>query len=119
MPGNRSNPPGSGTPRPTGTPPTITAACQNIKAYSTSWNVLTSSQLANLPVGGRVNFCVVGTATGGNFDRARFTVNGTSLGETTTQRPGSQDYCINYTIPASTSTFNVVGDIHHTSLGWK
>ncbi len=118
--GNPSNPPRSNPPsNPPSSTPQITATCQNIKAYSTSWTVLTQSQLANTPVGGHINFCVTGATTGGSFNKGRFSVNGTALGETTTQRPGSQDYCKEYVIPANTSTFTVVGDIHHVTLGWR
>jgi hypothetical protein len=106
------------TPPPT-QPPQITASCTNVKAYNTSWTQLTSAQLSALPRGSTINFCVVGSATGGSFDRARFTINGALQAETTTKRPNTQDYCQSYTIPATGNSFNVQAQIHHATLGWK
>jgi hypothetical protein len=111
---------GGGTPTPAPTvPPIVTAQCQNIKAYNSSWTVLTSAQLSALAPATVVNFCVVGSATTGVFDKAQFTINSVAQAETTTQRPGSQDFCQNYTIPAATTTFAVTAQIHHVTLGWK
>jgi hypothetical protein len=98
---------------------TTTAQCQNVKAYNTDWEELSSTQLTTLTAGNNVNFCVVGSATGGSFDKARFTINGTLMAETTAKRPSAQDYCQTYTIPAGVTTFNVSAQIHHASLGWK
>jgi hypothetical protein len=49
---------------------------------------------------------------------ARFTINGTVQTQTTTKRPGTNDYCQLYTIPAGVYTFNVTAQIHHAILGW-
>ena len=95
------------------------ASCSNIKAYTESWVLIPQSNLSGLSVGDKINLCVTGTSTGGSFDMARFKVNGVTLPDTTTKRPGSSDYCYLYTIPTGTTTFNIVGQIHHTSLGWK
>lgn len=100
-------------------PTTPTAQCQNIKAYSPTWTLLTNTQLSALTVGSQVNFCATGSASEGNFDRAKFTINGTAQAETTTVRPGSTDFCQLYTIPAATTAFNVSAQIHHVTLGWK
>jgi hypothetical protein len=100
-------------------PPSITAQCQNIKAYSPTWALLTNAQLSVLTTGSQVNFCVAGSASDGTFDRARLTINGVLQAETTTIRPSSTDFCQLYTIPAGTSTFNVTAQIHHLTLGWK
>jgi len=116
--GGGSNPPGSGTPRPTGTP-NPTASCQNVKAYSSTWVLLSANDLSRLARGAAINFCVTGTTTAGSFDKARFTINGVGPTETTTRRPGNNDYCTAYTIPATGTTFNITADIHHVSLGWK
>lgn len=97
----------------------ITAACQNVKAYTTSWVLLSNAELSNLEVGDKVNFCVLGTKTSGIFDMAKFTINGVVQATTTVQRPGSEDYCQDYTIPTSVNSFNVSAQIHHTTLGWK
>lgn len=117
---------GGGTP-PEGTPPTtsITAQCQNVKAYSSNWTLLTNAQLSQLKAGSSVNFCVAGTSSNGSaFDKAQFTIS--SPGDedivttiTTSVRPSSTDYCENYIIPAGATTFNVTAQIHHPTLGWK
>jgi hypothetical protein len=107
---------GGGGPTPT---PGAGVSCQNIKAYSTAWVLLTSTQLSQLGVGSQVNFCVLGTADSGVFDMARFTINGVLKPDTATKRPGTNDLCQNFAIPAATTTFNVNAQIHHTTLGWK
>jgi len=101
------------------TAPAITAVCQNIKAYSPTWTLLTNNQLSALTTGSQVNFCVAGSATGGSFNKAKFTINGAVQPETTTVRPTSTDFCQLYTIPAATNTFNVTAQINHVTLGWK
>ena len=104
---------------PTPTSPAITAVCQNVKAYTTSWVLLTSAQLSQVDPGDSGYFCVTGVATGESFDKARFTINGVLQPETTTVRPGSTDFCQLYTIPTGVTTFNVTAQINHVTLGWK
>jgi hypothetical protein len=100
-------------------PPSITAQCQNIKAYSPTWALLTNAQLSVLTTGSQVNFCVAGIASAETFDKARLTINGVLQAETSTIRPSSTDFCQLYTIPAGTTTFNATAQIHHLTLGWK
>ncbi|WKZ25305.1 MAG: hypothetical protein QY322_02845 [bacterium] len=104
---------------PPATTPSITAKCQDVKAYDEKWAPLTSAQLSQLKTGDDVNFCVTGSASSGSFNKARFTINTVQQAETTTIRPTSPDYCQSYTIPAGVTTFNVTAQINHTSLGWK
>lgn len=66
-----------------------TASCQNVKAYDSTWNLLTDANLAALDANTIVNFCVTGTATGGVFTKAMFTINGVLQSETTKIRPSS------------------------------
>lgn len=109
-------------------PPTITAQCQNIKAYGETWTLLTDTQLSALKAGNKVNFCVMGVATGSSsdvgpaigsaFDRAKLTINSVEQPEITT-RPNEFGFCQLYTIPTGTQTFNVSAQIHHNTLGWK
>lgn len=106
------------TPPPT-TPPSISASCQNVKAYSSTWTLLTNTQLSQLKVGDSVNFCVTGVATGGSFNKAKFTINNVAQAETTTVRPSSTDFCQPYVIPAATTNFSVKAQINHVTLGWK
>lgn len=101
------------------TTPGITAYCQNIKAYSSTWTELTAAQLTALRAGNTVNFCVTGSASSGSFDKAKFTINGIVQAETTTKRPGAEDFCQSYTIPANTLSFVITAQINHVKLGWK
>ncbi|MFZ3301717.1 MAG: hypothetical protein WA152_03330 [Microgenomates group bacterium] len=112
---------GGGGDNPTPTPPTtvITASCQDVKAYSSTWTLLTDAQLSQLEVGDSVNFCVTGVATGGSFNKARFTINNIAQAETTTIRPSSTDFCQSYVIPAAVANFNIKAQINHVTLGWK
>jgi len=115
-----------------GIPPTATltsiptlapvAQCQDIKIYNSSWSLLTSTQISNLIAGNQINFCVRGSVTPvtGSFDRARFTINGLLYKDTITIRPGTtNEFCQKYYIPVGTYNFRTVGEIHHTTLGWK
>lgn len=113
-----TEPPVIVAPTPTA-PPAITASCQNVKAYSTTWTELTSTQLTALKANSQVNFCVTGVATGGSFDKAKFMINNVEQTETTTKRPSSNDFCQLYNLPAGVTNYNVVAQIHHVTLGWK
>jgi hypothetical protein len=108
----------SPTPTPTPTPPPIGAACLDVKAYDTNWNTLTGHDLSNLSSGSIVRFAVSGTCTYGTFDKAKFTVNGVGLGETTDKKPGTDEFYSEYTIPEATVSFSVSAKIYHSILGW-
>jgi len=116
-------PSGTSTPRPTATitptlPPGISAACGDVEAYDTNWNVLSSSQLAQLKSGDSVRFAVSGTTTSGSFDKARVIVNGTTLPETSAKKPGTDAFYSEYTIPSGLVNFTVTAQVHHITLGW-
>lgn len=106
------------TETPTAPPSGPTAECNNVKAYSSTWTLLSSTSLSTLAVGTTINFCVAGTTTEGTFDKAQFKINTTLKPETTTVRPGSTDYCQSYTILSTDTTVNVQAKIHHVTLGW-
>lgn len=109
----------SSTPSPSPTlPPEITARCSDVKAYDLNWNQLSKSDLSTLSSGDKVRFSVLGNSSSGTFDKARFEVNGNGIGETTTKKPGSEEFYIEYTIPTNTIDFEVKGEIYHSSLGW-
>lgn len=108
----------SPTPTLTPTPPAIGAACLDVKAYDTGWNQLSSGDLASLKPGDIIRFAVGGTTTSGGFDKARFTINGTLRTEVTAQKPGSDEFYDEYTVPAGITNFTVNAEIHHTSLDW-
>ncbi len=108
---------GGGTTPTTATTAPATAQCQAIKAYDTSWNLLTTTQLSQLKAGDKVRFTVTGTTTSGVFDKARFTINGTLRPEVTTTKPNAtQEFYDEYTIPAGTTSFTVTAEIHHAAL---
>lgn len=113
--GGGSPPPNNNTPPPGGP----SASCQNVKAYSSDYTLLSDSDLANLDAGTTVNFCVTGSASAGSFDKAQFTINTVVEAETTTHRPGSQDFCQSYSILATDTDIHVSAIIHHTTLGWR
>jgi hypothetical protein len=59
----------------------------------------------------------MGTATGGVFDKARFTINGAQTPEVTAQKPGSSgEFYYEYTIPNATTSFTVTAQVHHQGL---
>ena len=94
----------------------ISARCTEIKAFDENWNQLTTSQLQNLSSGDSVRFSVGGSATEGQFDKAMFTINGVSEGETTLIRPGTDEYYVEYQIPEGILSFQVTAQIHHVGL---
>ena len=105
------------SPSPT-TPPSITAQCSAVTAYDVNWNTLSATELSSLEEGDLVRFAVSGSASGGSFNKARFSVNGQSIGESLTKKPGSDEFYKEYTIPAGTVYFEVKGEVFHSTLGW-
>lgn len=106
------------TPTPSPTPPPIGASCLDVVAYDTDWNQLSISDLAVLGEGDVVRFAVAGSTTSGFFDKAQFTINGVLRSEVTAQKPGSNEFYDEYTVPAGVTSFTVNAQIHHSSLGW-
>ncbi len=107
--------PPTSTPTPTPTP-LVSAQCTNLKAYSTSWVLLTATDLTNLKTGDRVRFAVTGTTTG-TFDKARFTVNSETVKESALKKPGDNStYYYEYTIPAGALNFTVKSELHSVDL---
>jgi hypothetical protein len=97
---------------------TDTPICQNIKAYDTSWNALTADQLKTLKVGDVVKLTVKGA--NGTFDKAQFKINGAATWtERTDKKPSTEEFFIDYTIPAGITTFNVEAQVHVTGGVWK
>lgn len=98
---------------------TPTAQCQNVKAYDTNWAPLTATQLSHLKAGDKVRFSVAGSATSGNFTKARFTINGALRPEVTAKKTGTNEFYDEYTLLAGDKNVTVVGEIYHETLGWK
>jgi hypothetical protein len=111
--------PGPSTPSGSNPPAGPTAQCIDVKAYSgANWVLLNAEGYSHILPGDVVNFCVNGSTTAGVFDRAQFKVNAILKPETTTKRPGSEDYCQAYTIQDGDINvpFTVKAKIHHATL---
>jgi hypothetical protein len=102
----------------TPTPTPSSASCSEVKAYDSGWNLLSASELSSLKAGNNIELCVSGIASAGTFDMGKFTINGVVQTTTTTQRPGSSDFCQAYVIPTGVYTFNTTAQIHNTIVGW-
>lgn len=96
----------------------ITAECSEVKAYNASWKPLTTEELNDLPSGSKIRFTVYGESSSGTLDKARFSVNSVSIGETTLKRPGTDEFYIEYTLPENLTNFTVNAQIYHSELGW-
>lgn len=111
----------SGTPKPTSTPtiPPTTPQCTSVKAYDTNWKLLTAAQLSALTAGKVVRFTISGTPAS-EIDKARFTINGSLKPDVGNdkKKPGTDEYYIEYTIPANVFSFTVTAQIHHKTIGW-
>jgi len=107
------------TPTPTGTltPTPQPPMCSATKAYDTNWNLLTGAQLSALSAGSVIRFTISGIPAD-QIDKARFTINGVLKTETTNKKPGTNEYYIEYTIPAGVYSFTITAQIHHLTLGW-
>jgi len=103
-------------PSPTFTPQ-ISASCGTVKTYDLTWTQLSESQLGDLSPGDAVKFSVAGTASSGSFDKAKFTINGSEV-ETSTLRPGTDEFYVDYEIPEGVATFTIDAQVHHIDLGW-
>lgn len=104
----------SPSPQPSASPNLNQISCSAVSAYDTNWQQLSPSQLSELKPGEVVRFTVSGTASNGNFDQARFTINGTQRAVVTDTRPGTDEFFDEYTIPNGVTTINVEAQVHHT-----
>jgi len=102
-------------PSPSTTP--SEASCHTLRAYNTSWQQLSSSDLASLRPGNQVYFAVLGSGSG--IDKARFRINGGNWQETTNKKIGTEEFYISYTIPKGVINFTVQAEVHYPTLGWK
>ena len=105
------------TPRVTPTPTPGSAMCMAVKAYDTNWNLLTGVQLSALSAGSVIRFTISGIPAD-QIDKARFTINGVLGPETINKKPGTNEYYVEYTIPAGVYSFTITAQIHHLTLGW-
>jgi hypothetical protein len=49
---------------------------------------------------------------------ARFTINGGAPQITRNKKPGTDEFYIEYAIPAGVTRFSVKAELHHIELGW-
>ena len=93
-----------------------------VKAYNTGWNQLNASQLSALKAGNKVRFTIPSEYRLFDvlirFEKARFTINGITGPVVTDKKPGSNEYFYEYTIPASTTSFNVQAEVFFPGRGW-
>lgn len=113
-------PSSSATPSPTplASNGALGASCSSVKAYDKDWKLLSLDDLGKLKAGDSIRFAVLGTTTAGIFDKARFSVNGNSLGETDLKKDGSSEFYIEYALPSDTKSIKVDAQLHHNQLGW-
>ncbi len=114
-------PPGP-TPPP---PPPGTPYCQNVRVYrvtgdaslAASWTLLTATDLAGLTAGTEVRIASVGNlnTAGGQFDKARFRINGGTWIESTTQNPNGE-YYTTFILTAGTLNYTFETEVHHATL---
>ncbi len=90
----------------------------NIKAYDTNWNALSASQLSQLRSGDKVRFATLGQPAA-EFTKARFRINQGSWQETTTKKPNTDEFYLEYAIPANITNFKIEAEAYHRDQGWK
>ena len=106
------------TATPTDPPTQITAICNEVNVYDTSWNLLSSENLKKLKSGDTVRFSVSGSTTQGAIEKARFIINKKTTQEVTDKKPGTKEFYVEYEIPEGELDFTVNGEIYHSNLGW-
>lgn len=97
---------------------TAVPSCRQIKAYDPNWNPLTPEQLSRLRPGDRVRFTAQGQPAN-EFTKARFRINQGTWQETTTKKPGTEEYYLEYTLPANITNFRIEAEVYHRDQGWK
>ncbi|KKQ26094.1 MAG: hypothetical protein US62_C0019G0021 [Candidatus Woesebacteria bacterium GW2011_GWA1_37_8] len=94
------------------------AQCSEVIVYDQDWNRLSLADLNGITSGSVVRFAVVGASSSGNFDKARFTINGTKTPEVTDKKPGTEEFYYQYILPEGVRSYTVKAEIHHTIWGW-
>lgn len=97
----------------------ITANCGSVRVYDTNWNELTGAAFTAIKPNDVIRLVISGTSSTGSFDSAQFTINGVELSPTTNKRTGTEDYYMDYTVPAGgVSTLRIQAKMHHSIAGW-
>src|SRR4030066_1919805 len=110
------------TPTP---PPAGFFSCLALKAYDTSWTLLSLSDLAKLKAGNIVRFTVAGNTNYGEITKAMFEINNACTQEVTNKKPGpvpceycSSEFYYDYTIPSGVTSFTVNARLYVEGFGW-
>lgn len=93
-------------------------SCRQIKAYDTQWNPLSASQLSQLRPGDKVRFATLGQPAA-EFTKARLRVNQGAWQETTIKKPNTDEFYLEYAIPANIANFKIEAEVYHRDQGWK
>ncbi|QQS39008.1 hypothetical protein IPM62_00100 [Candidatus Woesebacteria bacterium] len=109
---------GSEDPSPTTPESKVSAQCNLVSVYDSSWNKLSNAELTKLKAGVKVRFAVSGSTNSGSIEKARFTVNGALKPETNVKKPGTEEFYYEYQIPEDTANFSVKAELFHSELGW-
>jgi hypothetical protein len=96
--------------------PTVAGRCMTTLVYDTNWALLGTEDLKKLKAGDVIRVTVSGASNNGNFDKARFTINGSLHPEVASKKPGSNEYYEEYTIPTGAKSFSVKSQVHHEQL---
>lgn len=100
------------------TPPTYSYACDYAKVYNTSWNPITN--LNTIQPGQTVRFAVLGVTTHPQgITKARIRINSGSWQETTNKKPATNEFYIEYIVPAAGGSFTIEAEVYNPVLGWK
>src|SRR4030066_1166113 len=110
------------TPTP---PPAGFFSCLALKAYDTSWTLLSLSDLAKLKAGNIVRFTVAGNTNYGEITKVMFEINNVCTPEVTNKKPGpvpcdtcSAEFYYDYTIPSGVTSFTVNARLYVEGFGW-
>src|SRR4030042_1349454 len=105
--------------------PTGFFSCLALKAYDTSWTLLSLSDLAKLKAGNIVRFTVAGNTNYGEITKVMFEINNVCTPEVTNKKPGpvpcdtcSAEFYYDYTIPSGVTSFTVNAKLYIANRGW-
>jgi len=92
--------------------------CRQIKAYDENDVEIATASLSTLKAGDIVRLAATGSGSASDYTAARFTINGTLLPETSLKMTSSNDYYVEYTIPANTSSFDISAQLKAVDGQW-
>jgi len=97
----------------------VIAQCREIIAYNEDWEEILPSQLSDIVSGDVLRFVVTSTTQNGLITKARFTINGELMPETTLLRPGTtNEYYEEYEVSDEVTNLVINAELFHSDLGW-